>query len=149
MLAMDKLDRKIIREIRKNARQPFSRIAKNLGVSTQTIIRRYNEMKTNGTIALSAISINLEKVGYRGTAHILIKSKPDADPSQIVEHLRKIPNIITASRTIGSYDAYAVLAFRDIADLYNNVMKIRELPELVTVNVSFGMPGTKYFPPKK
>ena len=149
MLTMDKLDHKIIRELRKNARQPFSKIAENLGVSTQTIMRRYNEMKTNGTIALSAIRINLEKVGYSGTAHILIKSRPDADPLQILEHLSKTPNIITASRTIGSYDAYAVLAFRDIEDLYHNVMKIRELPELLTVNVSFGMPGTKYFPPKK
>lgn len=146
---MDKLDRKIIQEIRKDARQPFNRIAKNLGVSTQTIIRRYNEMKTNGTIALTAIRINLEKVGYSGTAHILIKSKPDADPLQMIEHLKKTPNIITTSRTIGSNDAYAVLAFRDINDLYKNVMKIRELPELLTVNVSFGIPGTKYFPPKK
>jgi Lrp/AsnC family transcriptional regulator for asnA, asnC and gidA len=148
MLTMDKLDQQIIQEIIKNGRKPFSTIAKKLGVSTQTIMRRYNEMKTNGTIALSTITIDLEKVGYLGTAHMLIKTKPNGNSSQIVEQLSKTPNIITAARTIGSYDAYAVLAFRDINDLYENIIKIRKLPDLLTVNVSFGIPGTKRFPPK-
>lgn len=145
---MDKLDQQIIQEINENGRKPFSTIAKKLGVSTQTVMRRYNKMKANGAITLSTITIDLEKVGYIGTAHMLIKTKPNANSSQIVEQLSKTPNIITVARTIGSYDAYAVLAFRDINDLYEHVMKIRELPDLLTVDVSFGIPGIRYFPRK-
>jgi DNA-binding Lrp family transcriptional regulator len=145
---MDKLDQQIIQELAKNGRKPFRTIAEKLGVSTQTITRRYNEMKTNGTIALSTIMIDLEKIGYAGTAHILITTKPNANSSRIVEQLSKTPNIITAARAIGAYDAYAVLAFRDINDLYENVLKVREIPDLQTIDVSIARPGIQHFPPK-
>lgn len=145
---MDKLDHQIIQELNTNGRKPFSAIAKKLGVSTQTVMRRYNEMKTNGTISLNAITISLEKVGYIGTAHMLIAAKPNANSSQIVEQLSITPNIITANRTIGSYDAYAVLAFRDIKDLYENILKIRGLPHIQKLDVSFTLSGIKTFPPR-
>jgi Lrp/AsnC family transcriptional regulator for asnA, asnC and gidA len=144
---MDKLEEKIIQELTKDARKPFSTIAKKLGVSTQTIMRRYNEMKTNGIIALSAITINLEKIGYKGTAHLLIKTKKGADSTRTVEQLSKTPNVITATRTIGAYEAYAVLAFRTINDLYENASKIKELPDVQTIDLSFALPGIQYFPP--
>jgi Lrp/AsnC family transcriptional regulator for asnA, asnC and gidA len=145
---MDKLDHQIIQELRKDGRKPFSTIAKKLGVSTQTITRRYHDMKTNGSIRLSAITISLEKIGYTGTAHMLITAKPNASSTQIVNQLSKTPNIITANRTIGSYDAYAVLAFRDINDLYENIIKIRGLPHIQRIDVSFALRGIKDFPPK-
>jgi DNA-binding Lrp family transcriptional regulator len=111
-------------------------------------MRRYNEMKKNGTISLSAITIDLEKVGYAGTAHILIVTKPTSNSAQIVEVLSRTPNIITANRTVGSYDVYAVLAFRDINELYENVMKIKAIPDLLTAEISIALPGIKNFPPK-
>jgi|SRR4030067_965462 len=144
---MDNLDQEIIQELTKDGRKPFRTIAKKLGVSTQTIIRRYNEMKTNRTIALSAITINLEKIGYAGTAHLLIKTKPAANSSRTVEQLRKTQNIIIATRAIGAYEAYAVLAFRDVNDLYRNVLKIKELPDVQTIDVSFAIPGIQQCPP--
>jgi Lrp/AsnC family transcriptional regulator for asnA, asnC and gidA len=145
---MDNLNQEIIQELAKNGRKPFRTIAKKLGVSTQTIMRRYNEMKTNATTALSTISIDLEKLGYAGTAHMLIRVKPNVKSSQIVEQLSKTPNVITANRTMGSYDVYAVLAFIDVKDLYENVLKIRELLDLLTIDISIAIPGIKQVPPK-
>lgn len=149
MDVMDELDEKIIRELIKDAREPFRKIAKKLGVSTQTVIRRYNEMKTNGTIVLSAVTIDLKKIGYVGTAHLLIKTKPGANATRTVELLSKTPNVITATRTIGSYEAYAVLAFRDINDLYESVFKIKAIPDILTLDLSLGIPGIQHFPPRK
>ena len=144
---MDKLDQQIIQELTKNGRKPFRTIAKKLGVSPQTIMRRYNEMKTNGN-ALATIQVDLEKLGYTGTVHMLIRVKPNANSSQIVEQLSKTTNVITANRTIGSYDIYAVLAFIDVNDLYENVMKIRDLLDLLTIDISIAIPGIKLVPPK-
>ncbi len=146
---MDKLDREIIRELSQDARKPFMAIAKKLGTSTQTIIRRYNEMKANGTIAFSSITINLEKIGYRGTMHLLINIKREADSSEIVEHLKKTRKVIMASRTSGTYEAYAVMAFRDVNDLFENVLKIKELPNIRKVDVFLAVPGFKQFPPAR
>jgi Lrp/AsnC family transcriptional regulator for asnA, asnC and gidA len=143
---MDNLDRKIIQELSEDARKPFMAIAKKLGTSTQTVIRRYNEMKANGTIGHSAITIDLEKIGYHGTAHMLINIKLEANSAEIVEQLKKTQNVIIATRTTGSYEAYAVLVFRDIDDLFRNVSKIKALPNIRKVDVFFAVPGIKQFP---
>jgi Lrp/AsnC family transcriptional regulator, regulator for asnA, asnC and gidA len=145
---MDDLDKAIIRELAEDARKPFSAIAKKLGISTQTIIRRYEAMKANGTIAFSAIRLDLEKLGYSGTALLLIDTEPEANLAETIEQLRKIPNVFIATRTLGNYEAYAVLAFRDVKDLYENVSKIKRLPNVINVDGSLAVPGIKYFPPK-
>jgi Lrp/AsnC family transcriptional regulator for asnA, asnC and gidA len=145
---MDSLDKKIIQELTQDGRTPFQTIAKKLGVSTQTIIRRHDEMKANGTIALSAVRLNLQKMGYQGTVHVLIIMNPGANSSETVEQLRKTPNVIIATRTIGSYEAYAIIAFKDVDDLYKSIIRIRELPNVLTTDVSFGIPGIQFFPPE-
>jgi len=145
---MDSVDQKIIEELNKNARKSFSAISKKLGVSTNTVIRKYNDMKENGTISLFAIRVNLGKIGYIGTAHMFIKTKPHAKQSRIINRLSKTPNIIIAVSTFGKYESYAVLAFRNLSELTETLVKIRELPDILNIEVSIGVPGIEHFPPK-
>ncbi|MDT8781261.1 MAG: Lrp/AsnC family transcriptional regulator [Candidatus Bathyarchaeota archaeon] len=145
---MDSLDKKIIQELIKDGRVPFQRIAENHGVSTQTITRRYEEMKKNGTIASFSIKLNLQKIGYCGAAHILIKIKPNVSSYQTVKELKKTSNIIVATRSIGTHEAYAILVFKTITDLYEDILRIKELPDVMTTDVSFGVPGFQVFPPE-
>jgi DNA-binding Lrp family transcriptional regulator len=111
-------------------------------------MRRYNEMKVDGTIVHSSITVNLERLGYVGSAHLLIKTKLGASANRTMKQLSKTPNIIIATRTIGAYEAYAVLVFRNVSELYRNVSRIKELPDVLTVDLSFAMPGVQDFPPK-
>jgi len=105
-------------------------------------------MKTNKTIALCAIRINLEKAGYIGTAHLLINTKPQTSSAETVKQLKETPGIIIATRSLGKYEAYAVLAFRDAKDFYESVLEIKKFPDVLNVDVSIAMPGIKAFPPK-
>jgi DNA-binding Lrp family transcriptional regulator len=110
-------------------------------------MRRYNKMKADGTIVHSSITVNLERLGYLGSAHMLIKTKLGASANRTISHLSKTPNIIIATRTIGAYEAYAVLVFRNVSELYRNVSRIKELPDVLTVDLSFAIPGIQNFPP--
>jgi Lrp/AsnC family transcriptional regulator, regulator for asnA, asnC and gidA len=145
---MDDLDQAIIRELTQDARKPFSAIAKKLDTSTQTVMRRYNELKANGTIVLSAIRVSLEKLGYTGTAHLRIDTSPDTSSAEIVEQLGKTSSVFIATRTIVNYEVYAVLAFREMKDLYEKIVKIKDLPNVTSVQVSLAIPGIRHFPPK-
>jgi Lrp/AsnC family transcriptional regulator for asnA, asnC and gidA len=145
---MDKIDFQIINELLEDARKPFIKIAKKIGVSIQTVIKRYNEMKAKGIIQLCAISINLKKIGYEGTAHLLITHSPGSRLSETMEQLENVQNIIVASKAIGDFEGYAVLVFKDIKDLYEKVLQIRKLPSISTVEVSFAILGMQYFPPQ-
>ena len=142
---MSTLEIGIISELSEDARKPFRDIAKKLGVSQQTIKAKYEEMKKNGTIKLCSISLDIHKLGYIGSAHLLIKS--DGSASKVVESLRATPNIIIATRTFGEYQAYAVLVFKDIKELYNTILELKELPDISIVDFGLAVPGMRIFPP--
>jgi Lrp/AsnC family transcriptional regulator for asnA, asnC and gidA len=146
---MDKIDLQIIKELSEDARKPFRKIAKKIGISTQTVIKRYNEMKERGTIQLCAISINLKKLGYKGIAHLLITHSPRNSLSETMDQLEKIQNIIVNSKAIGDFEGYAILVFKNIEELYEKVLQIKRLPSISNVEVSFTVPSINYFPPKE
>lgn len=145
---MDSVDQKIINELAEDARKPFRKIAKNLGISNQTVTRRYNKLKAIGTIALVTITVNLAKLGYKGTANLFVTIKPEGDLFKTMEQLRKTQNILLTTRAIGRFEGYAILAFRDVDDLFDKVTKIRMLPDVLTVDINFSVPGIQDFPPK-
>jgi len=144
---MDKIDLQIITELMDDARKPFREIAKKLGVSTQTVIKRFNALKENGTIQICAISINPHKIGYEGIAYLLMTSTPRSSLSEAIAHLTKIPNIIIATRAIGDYEGYAVLVFKNATDLYEKVHQIKLMPEIDKIEVSIEVPGGMNVPP--
>jgi Lrp/AsnC family transcriptional regulator for asnA, asnC and gidA len=144
---VDETDLQILRELNIDVRKPFRKIAKKIGVSTQTVIKRFNEMKEMGTIESCSITININKIGYEGTAHLLITATK-GHLSDALEQLKKIKNIIIASKAIGDFEAYAVLLFRNITELYTKVIQMRTIPYISDVEVSIAVPGMKDFPPK-
>jgi Lrp/AsnC family transcriptional regulator for asnA, asnC and gidA len=136
----------IITELKDDARKPFRKIGEKIGVSTQTVIKRFNEMKEKGIIQLCSISINLQKLGYAGSAHLLITGSAGSNLSETMEKLRKTPNIILATKAIGDFEGYAVLVFRDISDLYERVIQLKKDLNIENIKFSIAIPGVQYFP---
>ena len=148
-MRMDDLDELIIAELIDDGRKPFRQIAEKIGVSTPTVIKRYNELKRKEIIQCSCIQLDLVKLGYKGTAHLLITSSGASKLSEVMEQIQEINGIIIASRAMGDFEGYAVLAFRDIEDLYDKVLQIKNLPNVYGIEMSIGVPGLRYFPPKR
>ncbi|MEV5322939.1 MULTISPECIES: AsnC family protein [unclassified Nonomuraea] len=51
----DELDRRLIHALQLDARAPFSRIAEVLGVSDQTVARRYRRLRSAGLLRVVAV----------------------------------------------------------------------------------------------
>lgn len=145
---MDKIDMRIVAELMEDARKPFRKIAKKLGVSTQTVIKRYNALKEKGTIEHCAISIDPNKIGYEGEATLLIASQPGRSLSETMERLRKTQNIVIATRAIGDFEGYVVLLFENAKDLREKIHQIKLMPEIGEVEVSFTVPVSMNVLPK-
>ena len=144
---MDKLDLEIVNELIKDARVSFNEIAKKIGVSTQTVIKRYNSMIKNEIIDYCSIKIDLHALGYTGIACLLLTSKSDSNPKDLMSDIVTKKNIIGATLTFGNYDVYAVLAFSDLSDLFSQIMDIKKLPHLSKIEISITNSGHRYFPP--
>ena len=138
---MDELDYKIIEELQKDSRQPFRSIAKKLGVRTQTVIGRYNKLKKNGIIMACTISINTNKIGYEGLASLLISSHNKKSTTSTQDQLLSIDDVFLITKTIGDFDTFAVIAYRNSKDLYQKVQKIKKLANIEKVEASFTTPA--------
>lgn len=144
---MDKIKYQMIQELKKDARISFSKISRKLGVSPQTILNRYNEMKSKKEIKTCSIIIDLTKLGYIGTAHLLLKISPLHDPTIVINKVNKISNVIIASTALGDYEGYAVIATTNMNDLYKKIIEIRNIQGISTLEFFIAIPGFKYFPP--
>lgn len=130
-LKIDQLDRKILTELRKNARQPLQEIARWLGVSGGTVHLRVNKMQNAGVIQGAQLVIDHAKLGYDICAFIGVNFHNAADLPKVVEKFRGIPEIIEAHFTTGKYNLFLKILVRDTADLKDFLVdRLQKIPEI-------------------
>jgi Lrp/AsnC family transcriptional regulator for asnA, asnC and gidA len=139
---MDKIDLFIINKLTEDARMSFRKIAKELGLSPDTVINRYAALQEKGVIRGSTIVINPKKIGYPAMAvfmigtsptHVLANETIPVDSSLILDKLIKMRNIIVATKTVGDHDLLAigvVIDFEHLINVRNEIAKIRGIKDL-------------------
>jgi len=73
---MDETDAVIIKRMTQDARVSFRKIAKELGVSPDTVISRYKALQKKGIIRGSTVVLNPKKIGYKGMAAFMVDTSP-------------------------------------------------------------------------
>jgi len=143
---MDETDLSIIKRMTENARVSFRKIAKELGVSPDTVISRYKTLQEEGVIRGSTVVINPKNIGYHGMAafmidtspaHILANETAPTDSSLILEKLIQMRNIILATKTVGDHDLLAIGVARDFEHLIKVGNDISKIPGVKDLRVSF------------
>ncbi|UCC58220.1 MAG: Lrp/AsnC family transcriptional regulator [Candidatus Bathyarchaeum sp.] len=133
---MDKIDLLILRELLKDAQTPFLRIAKKLGVSPETVRKRYNRMKEERTIRHCSVSIDLSKLGYQGKVFLMITNAPSHDKSKTIAALEKMRHVFIASEMIGDFEIIGIAPVKDLDSLKNLVNKIKKEPSVNQVEIA-------------
>ena len=117
LLKLDKTDYELIRSLSENSRESFRKISKKIGISTKSVIKRYNRLKKN-VIVTSSIKINLRKLGYICNAIFCIKVKKQTNILEMTIEILKIPNIILLSKCIGGIQILAAAPLSDFSQLF-------------------------------
>lgn len=150
---MDKLDFEIIEKLLENSRLSFREIAKDLGVSTDTVMRRFNSLKKTETIK-PTIRINLSKLGYQAMTWYLISLKSQTDVSSTIDQIAKIPDVIFVIKIVGAYDLLAIAFEKDFNQMHevgedlskiDGVTKIEGRPFIFCVNPEKCKAGARGF----
>jgi len=110
---IDEIDLQIIEKLVSNGRQSFRKIARELKISTDTVSRRFRNLKQNGTIK-ATIQINPVKLGYYAQAYFSLEFVSQQSISDIVETLAKIPDLEKIIKTSGSFDVCLFALIRNI-----------------------------------
>ena len=74
---MDEIDKKILDILREDAKMPYYKIAKEVGVGTTTVYSRIQKLIKEGIIERFSALINYEKLGYDAFIIIGLSVEPD------------------------------------------------------------------------
>jgi Lrp/AsnC family transcriptional regulator, regulator for asnA, asnC and gidA len=128
-IEIDEVDKKLIEKLSKNGRAPFSSLAKELEISVNTVIKKYERLKQNGIIKVT-LQVNAEKMGYRAKVRFSLAFASQDSLTFIVNKLSSIPDVYLIIKTSGQYDLNVYSMVRDIDQLMNLQNEISKIAEI-------------------
>ncbi|RLI45779.1 hypothetical protein DRO69_04540, partial [Candidatus Bathyarchaeota archaeon] len=106
MLKIRDLDKKIILQLLRDARQPVLQIAKNVGATRQTVAKKIDKLCSSGLISSFALKLDPEKFGLSIQAYVLMREDPRIElRKKNEEAIKDFPEISEFHRLFGKYDS--------------------------------------------
>ncbi len=126
---IDKLDRRILSIITKDARIPFRDIADQCQVSRAAAYQHVVRMSQRGIITGSGYTVNPKDLGYSTCTYIGVRLEKAMLYNEVLERIKQIPEVIECHYTTGPYNMLLKLYAIDNDDLMNILSnKIQSIP---------------------
>lgn len=112
MEKIDRLDKKILGILSKNARIPFKDVAAECGVSRAAIHQRVQHLVEDGVITGSGFDVNPKSIGYTTCTYVGLNLERGSMYKNVVQRLLSIPEIVECHFTTGPYTMLVKLRTR-------------------------------------
>lgn len=132
VVKIDSTDLEIIEKLTKNGRLPFSKIAKEMGLSTNTIVRRYEKLVKNNVIKVS-IQINPLEIGFQAILESNLALSNQSEINEIADRLTQIPGVSYIVKLGGNHDLMVVALVKDCKDIIainDEIVKISNIKKI-------------------
>ena len=117
--SLDSLDKKILNLIANNARIPFLEVARAGNVSGAAIHQRIAKLTAQGVLKGSEFIIDPERIGFETCAYVGLYLKHPEKFDEVVEKLKKIPEVTECHYTTGGFDMFIKIYARNNHHLLN------------------------------
>lgn len=143
---IDDLDRKIILELRNDARKPFKVIARRLSVSEGTVRNRIKRLTNLGILKLQAL-INPFALPHKIAALVGVNLK-ERNHEEKMKQIEKLPWVTSVWNATGRYNLFFEVMVDSLQEL-NEILFKKELKNIggITFTETFVIlsSNTKYF----
>ena len=139
---LDNKDIEIAKILTVNAQVPFSKIAKQIGISTNNVISRYKRLRNSGVITNSFITVDLTKLDYSAMIVIFIKASPPKSVQELYEQVVSVPNVILATKLLSPFDLLIIVPIINLKDVFELKKTIRNLRGIGKIEVELHSPFT-------
>lgn len=138
-MALDELDKAILRELQSDARKSNRDVAAAVGVSPTTALDRTRALRNRGVIRGASLDIDLGTIGRPVQALIAVRVRPPS--RRVIDSFRQwvvaLPDILGVFVTTGTEDFILHVAVPSNEALYEFVIdKLTERPEIADVRTS-------------
>ena len=110
---IDNLDRDILGILLKDAKVPYTEIAKRLLVSAGTIHVRMKRMERLGIVKGATLEIDPSRIGYDLTAFVGVYLIKGSVYNEVINEINQVPEIIEAHYTTGEYSIFIKVICRN------------------------------------
>lgn len=124
MPAVDEVDMKILEILRKNARTPYTSLARDLNISEAAIRKRIEKLIRVGVVKRFTIDYELEN---EVKAAVLVKVAPPNPTSDISRRIVKINGVEMVYEVTGDYDILVIVRGKNINMINKSIDEIRSI----------------------
>jgi Lrp/AsnC family transcriptional regulator, regulator for asnA, asnC and gidA len=133
---LDETDRQIISILMRDARTPFTDIAKQINMSSGTIHVRMKKLEQIGVVNGAYLQVDYAKLGYDIVAFLGIYLDKSDLYDEVAAAMHVIPEIVSANYTTGLYNIFAKIVCRDTEHLksvlHDKIQKIKGIQRTET-----------------
>lgn len=119
---VDEKDLRILEMMKQNCRLSEQKIAKKTGIPMTTVHNRVKRMREEGIIEGYAVRLNHAKLGKPLTAYALLKAVDQADQSELLDYIAKIPQVCEVAMVTGDFDLMLKARVGDMEELRKIVL---------------------------
>ncbi len=118
MIELDTIDRRLLRELARDATRSASALGRKLGLSQPATWRRIRRLHDGGVIRGQRLELDRERLGFGVTVFLGVKlaTKGRVSIADFERAVAAIPEVQTVEHILGLYDYRLRVVARDIAD---------------------------------
>jgi Lrp/AsnC family leucine-responsive transcriptional regulator len=133
---VDAIDRQLLELLRGNARLSFAELARQVGLSAPAVHERVGKLEASKVIRAYRADVEPEAIGLGVTALIGIVEGSDADPDEVVEDLRKLPEVEACYFMAGVESFVVTVRVGTIAELEQLIMRLNRTPGVASTRTA-------------
>jgi len=132
---LDEIDVRLIRALQRDARTNFADIAKDCGVSVDTVSKRFKRMKKGGIARGTTVLLNPKSFGYDCVASFAIRvDYPHVE--EVVDFVEKTPEVVFCTLSMGRHNIFAIAVLKNVGRLGQVKESIKGHPMVREVSAS-------------
>lgn len=144
-VVLDKIDRKILQLLVRNARMPFLEIARECGISGAAIHQRVKKLDEQGIILGSKLLVDPRLLGYDVCAFVGVRVQEPSLERATIEALEKIPEVVECHYVTGQHNLILKMYCRDNTHLMRTLGEgIRKIPGVVATETLISLDQPLY-----
>jgi Lrp/AsnC family leucine-responsive transcriptional regulator len=132
-------DRRILRVLQSEGRISASELARRIGMSETSCLRRMKSLEEAGVILGYQAIVDQRQVGYSMSAIMMISTnqRTETDRKDLLSAIEENPQIVSCAGSTGSHDFIVEAVVRDIDDLSDlTLRKLLQLPSVTSISTS-------------
>jgi Lrp/AsnC family transcriptional regulator for asnA, asnC and gidA len=126
---LDRVDRRLIEALQKNGREPFRRIAADVGVSEATIRARYSRLCEDNILQVTGVT---NPLGLGFDAQAMVGIRTTGAPEPVADAIARWDEAGYVVITAGQFDILAEVVCADRRQLLDLTNRIRELEGVIS-----------------